>query len=186
MGGKAEVSTAPQTGGHGTFCLGTTVGLGYSSSWDPVTPLKKWFVITFLPRSNHSVVLVPAIAVFHSPNHYLQSPSTVILEPKKRKPVTTSAFSPSTCHAVMGPDATQQRESAIRRCLAPAPGGQGEADLYLGRFPMPAPQAELRKFSGANSVEKREDNVAEQRKMWKPGSCLQGFHGQRSVADYSP
>ena len=32
----------------------------------------------------------------------LQSPSTVILEPKKRKSVTTSTFSPSVCLEVMG------------------------------------------------------------------------------------
>jgi len=50
------------------------------------------FVITFLPRSNCFLI------------SWLQSPSTVILEPK-RKSVTTSNFSPSICHAVMGPDA---------------------------------------------------------------------------------
>ena len=42
------------------------------------------FVITFLPRSNHLLIL------------WLQSPSTVILEPKKRKSVTASTFSPSS------------------------------------------------------------------------------------------
>ena len=36
---------------------------------------------------------------------WLQSPSTVILEPKKTKSVTVSTFSPSNCHKVMGPDA---------------------------------------------------------------------------------
>ena len=51
------------------------------------------FVIAFLPRSNYLVI------------SWLQSPSTVILEPKKRKSVTTSTFSSSICHAVMGPDA---------------------------------------------------------------------------------
>ena len=40
-----------------------------------------------------------------SSDSWLQSPSTVILEPKKRKSVTTSTFSPSICHAVMGLDA---------------------------------------------------------------------------------
>ena len=49
------------------------------------------FVIAFLPRSNCLLI------------SWLQSPSTVILEPKKRKSVTTSTFSPSICHAVMGP-----------------------------------------------------------------------------------
>ena len=51
------------------------------------------FVTTFLLRSNHLLI------------SWLQSPSTVILEPKKRKSVTTFTFSPSTCHAVMGLDA---------------------------------------------------------------------------------
>ena len=36
---------------------------------------------------------------------WLQSPSTVILEPKKIKSVTISIVSPSICHEVMGPDA---------------------------------------------------------------------------------
>ena len=36
---------------------------------------------------------------------WLQSPSAVILEPKKIKSVTISIVSPSICHEVMGPDA---------------------------------------------------------------------------------
>ena len=36
---------------------------------------------------------------------WLQSPSTVILEPKKIKSVTASIFPCSICHKVMGPDA---------------------------------------------------------------------------------
>ena len=51
------------------------------------------FVVGFLPRSSH--LLIP----------WLHSSSTVILEPKKRKSITASTFSPSICHAVMGPDA---------------------------------------------------------------------------------
>ena len=51
------------------------------------------FVIAFLPRSKHLLI------------SWLQSPSAVILEPEKRKSVTTSTFSPSICHEVMGPDA---------------------------------------------------------------------------------
>ena len=49
------------------------------------------FVIAFVPRSNCLLIA------------WLQSPSTVILEPKKRKFVTASTFSPSICHEVMGP-----------------------------------------------------------------------------------
>ena len=51
------------------------------------------FVIAFLPRSNHLLI------------SWLQSPSAVIFEPKKRKSVTTSNFSPPICHEVMELDA---------------------------------------------------------------------------------
>ena len=51
------------------------------------------FVIGFLPRSNCLLI------------SWLQSPSTVILELKKRKSVTASTFSPPICHKVMGSDA---------------------------------------------------------------------------------
>ena len=37
---------------------------------------------------------------------WLQSPSAVMLEPPKIKPLTVSIVSPSICHEVMGPDAT--------------------------------------------------------------------------------
>ena len=50
-------------------------------------------VITFLPRSKHLLI------------SRLQSPSAVIFEPPKIKPVTVSTVSPSICHEVMGPDA---------------------------------------------------------------------------------
>ena len=48
-------------------------------------------VITFLPRSKRLLI------------SWLQSPSAVILEPRKIKSVTVSS---SICHDVMGPDAT--------------------------------------------------------------------------------
>ena len=50
-------------------------------------------VITFLPRSKHLLI------------SWLQSPSAVILEPRKIKSATVSSVSPSICHEVMGPDA---------------------------------------------------------------------------------
>ena len=49
------------------------------------------FVIAFLPRSKHLLI------------SWLQSPSAVILKPKKIKSVTVSIVSPSICHEVMGP-----------------------------------------------------------------------------------
>ena len=51
------------------------------------------FVRAVLPRSKRLLIL------------WLQSLSTVILEPKKIQSVTVSTFSPSICHEVMGPDA---------------------------------------------------------------------------------
>ena len=51
------------------------------------------FVIAFLPWSNHLLI------------SWLQSPSIVILEPRKIKPVTIFIFSPSICPKVVGTDA---------------------------------------------------------------------------------
>ena len=50
-------------------------------------------VITFLPRSKRHLI------------SWLQSPSAVILEPRKIKFLTVSIVSPSICHKVMGLDA---------------------------------------------------------------------------------
>ena len=50
-------------------------------------------VITFLPKSKHLLI------------SWLQSPSAVILEPRKLKSATVSTVSPSICYEVMGPDA---------------------------------------------------------------------------------
>ena len=49
-------------------------------------------VITFLPRSKCLLI------------SWLQSPSAVILEPRKIKSATVSTVTPSICHEVMGPD----------------------------------------------------------------------------------
>ena len=51
-------------------------------------------VIAFLPRSKHLLI------------SWVQSPSAVILEPKKINSVTASVVSPFICHEVMGLDAT--------------------------------------------------------------------------------
>ena len=51
------------------------------------------FIIAFLPRSKHLLIL------------WLQSPSVVILKPPKIKSVTISIVSPTICHEVMGLDA---------------------------------------------------------------------------------
>ena len=55
--------------------------------------MRSRLVIAFLPRSKCLLI------------SWLQSPSTVILEPKKIKSVTVSIVSSSICLEVMGPDA---------------------------------------------------------------------------------
>ena len=65
------------------------VGKGMSLLFNMLSRL----VRTFLPRSKHLLI------------SWLQSPSAVILEPKKTKSLTVSTVSPSICHGVMGPDA---------------------------------------------------------------------------------
>ena len=50
-------------------------------------------IVAFLPRSKCLLI------------SWLQSPSTVILEPPKIKSVIVSIVAPSICHEVMGPDA---------------------------------------------------------------------------------
>ena len=50
-------------------------------------------VIAFLPRNKHLLI------------SWLQSPSAVILEPKKIKSLVVSIVTPPTCHEVMGLDA---------------------------------------------------------------------------------
>ena len=67
----------------------TLVGKGMSLLFNMLSK----FVIAFLPRSKCLLI------------SHLQSPSTVILEPKKIKSATAYTFSPSICHEVMGLDA---------------------------------------------------------------------------------
>ena len=50
------------------------------------------FIILFLPRSKHLLI------------SWLQLPSAVIFEPKKKKSVIVSIASPSICHEVLGLD----------------------------------------------------------------------------------
>ena len=71
------------------FTIGTFVGKVMSLLFNMLSR----FVIAFLPRSKHLLI------------SWLQSPSGLILEPKKIKYVTVSIVSPSICHEVMGLDA---------------------------------------------------------------------------------
>ena len=66
-------------------CVGKVISLLFN--------MLSGLVIAFLPRSKHLLI------------SWLQSPSAVILEPKKIKSVTLSIVLPYICHEVMGPDA---------------------------------------------------------------------------------
>src|SRR5574337_219466 len=80
---------------------------GESQGWGSLVGCRLWgctesdlaaaaaakLVITFLPRSKRLLI------------SWLQSPSAVILEPKKIRSVSVATVSPSISHEVMGPDA---------------------------------------------------------------------------------
>ena len=82
---------------HPYITTGKTIALTRLTFVDKVMSLLfnmlSRLVITFLPRSKHILI------------SWLQSPSTVILEPPKIKSATVSTVSPSICHEVMGLDA---------------------------------------------------------------------------------
>ena len=69
-----------------------SLGFSRQEHWSGLNMLSR-LVITFLPRSKHLFIL------------WLQSPSAVILEPRKIKSGTVSTVSPSISHEVVGPDA---------------------------------------------------------------------------------
>ena len=78
---------------HPYMTTGKTIALARRTFVDKVMSLLfnmlSRLIITFLPRSKHLLI------------SWLQSPSAVILEPRKRKSATVS---PSICHEVMGPE----------------------------------------------------------------------------------
>ena len=82
---------------HAYMTIGKTIALTRQTFVGKVMPLLfnmlSRLVITVLPRSKCLLI------------SWLQSPSAVILEPRKIKSDTVSTVSPSICHEVMGPDA---------------------------------------------------------------------------------
>ena len=82
---------------HPYMTTGKTIALTRWTFVDKVTTLLfnmlSRLVITFLPRSKYLLI------------SWLQSPSAVILEPRKIKSGTVSTVLPSICHEVMGLDA---------------------------------------------------------------------------------
>ena len=80
---------------HPYMTIGKTIALTRRTFVDKVMSLlfnMSRLVITFFQRSKHLLI------------SWLQSPSVVILEPKKIKSDTVSTVSPSISHEVMGPD----------------------------------------------------------------------------------
>ena len=82
---------------HSLVTTGKTRALTRRTFVSKVTSLlfktRSRFVTAFLPSSKRLLI------------SWLQSPSAVILEPKKMKSDTVSTFSPRICHEVIGPDA---------------------------------------------------------------------------------
>ena len=82
---------------HPYMTTGKTVALTRWTFVDKVISLLfnmlSRLVITSLPRNKHLLI------------SWLQSPSTVIWEPREIKSAIVSTVSPSICHEVMGPDA---------------------------------------------------------------------------------
>ena len=78
---------------HPYMTTGKTIALARWTFVDKVMSLLynmlSRLVITFLPRSKHILI------------SWLQSPSAMILEPRKIKSATVSIVSPSICHEVV-------------------------------------------------------------------------------------
>ena len=77
---------------HPYMTSGKTIALTRHTFVGKVLSLLSRLVIAFLSRSKCLLI------------SWLQSPSAVILEPKKIKSATVSTVSPSICYEVMGPD----------------------------------------------------------------------------------
>ena len=81
---------------HPYMAAGKTIALAVSTFIGKMMPLVvnmlSSFMIAIPPRGNRPLIL------------WLQSPSAVILEPKKRKSASVSTFSPPICHEVMALD----------------------------------------------------------------------------------
>ena len=104
---------------HPYMTTGKTIALTRQAFVDKVMSMLfdmlSRLVIIFLPRSKHLLI------------SWLQSPSAVILEPRKIKSATVS---PSICHEVMGPDAMILVDQ-VRR---PIPGGT--IQIWAKSYPM--------------------------------------------------
>ena len=82
---------------HPYMTTGKTIALTRQTFVDTIMSLLfnmlSRLFITFLPRSKHLLI------------SWLQSPSAMILEPKRIKSIVIYIVSPSICHEMMGLDA---------------------------------------------------------------------------------
>ena len=119
-------------------------------------------VIAFLPRSQHLLI------------SWWQSPSAVILEPKKIKSLTVSVVSPSISHEVMGPDAM----ILVFLMLSFKPTFSLSSFTFIKRLFISSLLFAIRVVSSAYLW----------RRQWHPVPVLLPgkSHGQKSLEGYSP
>ena len=158
---------------HSYLTTGKTIALTRQSFVSKVMSLLfnmlSSLVITFLPRSKHLLISC------------LQSPSAVILEPRKIKSVTVSIVSPSIFHEVMGPDAMififwmLSFKPTFHSSLSPSL--RGSVAQTVKCLPV------MRETQVRSWVRK-----IPWRKKWQPTPVLLSgkFHGWRSLVGYSP
>ena len=115
-------------------------------------------VITFLPRNKHLLI------------YWLQSPSAVILEPRKIKSATVS---PSISHEVVGPDSM----ILVFWILSFKPTFSLSSFTFIKRL-----------FSSSSLSAKRMVSSAYRRRQWQPTTVLLPgkSHGWRSLVGCSP
>ena len=80
----------------------------YMTTGKTIALIRKIFVckvMSLLFNMVSKLVIIFSFKEKHLLISWLQSPSAVILEPKKIKSVTVSTVSPTVCHEMMGPDA---------------------------------------------------------------------------------
>ena len=129
------------------------------------------FFIAYLPRSKCLLI------------SWLQSPSAVILEPKKVKSITVSIVSPSICHEMMAPDPM----ILVFLMLSFKPGF-----FSLSSFTFIKRLFSSSSLSATGVVSSTLSEVIDISPSgvgkWQPAPVFlpREFHGQRSMAGYSP
>ena len=122
-------------------------------------------VITFPPRSKHLLI------------SWMQSPSAVILEPKKIKSDTVSTLSPSISHEVMGADAM-----IFVVCIRVQLSRQKASQALVVKNP-PASAEDVKDMGSIPGL-----GMIPWRRAWPPTPVFlpDESHGQRILASFSP